>query len=372
VKKTHSFTCICVISAFIFFSCIITPQPRESGAPAVSPVASVPAVSPLETIPWVSPPETIPQENPSEFGIPEYIPSDLSSFAVSSVASVPAISSSETIPWVSPSEKIPWVSPPKTIPQEIPPEVISQENPPETIPWVSPPETIPQEIPPEVISQENPPETIPSVNPPETIPQEDPPEVVTLAAAVTGWPITEPETSAIPPIGQGRVPVPEFIMGKGNVLPKELAAFLLESNPRAETAFIEELAYIYTEESAVEGVNSDVAFAQMCLETGFLRYGGLVTPDMNNFCGLGATGPVERGLTFPNPRTGVRAHIQHLKAYASEEPLKQLLIDPRFHYVRRGSSPAITGLAGTWAADPAYAEKIKSILERLYSFYYKL
>ena len=150
-----------------------------------------------------------------------------------------------------------------------------------------------------------------------------------------------------------------------------MAAFLIESNTGVEKTFIEDLASIYTEESTVEGVNSDVAFAQMCLETGFLRYGGLVTADMNNFCGLGAIGPVERGLSFPNPRTGVRAHIQHLKAYATQEPLKQALVDPRFNYVRRGSSPAIEGLAGTWAEDPAYAEKIKSILERLYSFYYK-
>jgi hypothetical protein len=160
-------------------------------------------------------------------------------------------------------------------------------------------------------------------------------------------------------------------MGRGIVPPKEMAAFLLESNPDVEREFIVELAYIYNEESAVEGVNSDMAFAQMCLETGFLRYGGLVTADMNNFCGLGATGPVERGLSFANPRTGVRAHIQHLKAYATEEPLKQVLVDPRFHYVKRGSSPAIEGLAGTWAEDQFYAEKITSILERLYTFYYK-
>jgi hypothetical protein len=160
-------------------------------------------------------------------------------------------------------------------------------------------------------------------------------------------------------------------MGKGIVTQKEMAAFLLESNPGVEGTFIEELAFIYTEESAIEGVNSDVAFAQMCLETGFLRYGGLVTADMNNFCGLGAIGPNERGSSFPNPRTGVRAHIQHLKAYASVEPLKQLLVDPRFQYVRRGSSPSIGGLAGTWAEDRAYAEKIMGILERLYIFHFQ-
>ena len=227
--------------------------------------------------------------------------------------------------------------------------------------------------PPETISQAKPPETISRVSPPETIPQEIPPEVIPPAPIVFGRPTVEPVRNAVvfPPIGYGKAQVPEYIMGRGVVPPKELSAFLLNANPGAERAFTEELVYFYTEESAIEGVNSDVAFAQMCLETGFLRFGGLVTADMNNFCGLGATGPVERGVSFPNPRMGVRAHIQHLKAYATEEPLKQLLIDPRFHYVRRGSSPAIKGLAGTWAADLAYAEKINSILERLYNFYYQ-
>jgi hypothetical protein len=110
----------------------------------------------------------------------------------------------------------------------------------------------------------------------------------------------------------------------------------------------------------------------MCLETGFLRFGGLVTPDMNNFCGLGATGPGNSGASFPDPRTGVRAHIQHLKAYATEAPLKQDLVDPRYRLVRFGSSPAIKGLSGTWAADQSYADKIKNILERLYNFVYEI
>jgi hypothetical protein len=157
-------------------------------------------------------------------------------------------------------------------------------------------------------------------------------------------------------------------MGKGFIAPKELAAFLLKNNPGAERAFAEDLAFFYAEEAAMEGVNHDAAFAQMCLETGFLRYGGLVTPDMNNFCGLGSIGPGQNGEKFPNPRAGVRAHIQHLKAYATDAPLNQAVVDPRYRYVRRGSSPAIKGLSGTWAADRSYADKINSILERLYDF----
>ena len=173
-----------------------------------------------------------------------------------------------------------------------------------------------------------------------------------------------PETAVIPEIPEP----PEDIMGKGTVPEEQLAAFLLSVNTEADSGFVRELSVYYVEEAAAEGVNHDVAFAQMCLETGFLRYGGLVTPDMNNFCGLGAIGPEQTGHSFSDARNGVRAHIQHLQAYAGTDPLNQELIDPRYRYVKRGSSPTIYGLAGTWAADRAYSEKINAILQRLYKF----
>jgi hypothetical protein len=157
-------------------------------------------------------------------------------------------------------------------------------------------------------------------------------------------------------------------MGEGRVPAETLARFLIQNNPESDAAFAAGLADYYVEEAAAEGVNHDAAFAQMCLETGFLRYGGLVTPDMNNFCGLGSTGPGHPGEVFPDPRTGVRAHIQHLKAYASGAPLNRELVDPRYRWVRYGSVPMIQGLAGTWAADRTYGGKISAILERLYRF----
>jgi hypothetical protein len=167
---------------------------------------------------------------------------------------------------------------------------------------------------------------------------------------------------------------PEEIMGKGMAEEEKLALFLMINNDKVDSAFAHKLAGIYIEEAAAEGVNHDVAFAQMCLETGSLQYGGLVTPDMNNFCGLGSTGArlpdgkLERGATFPDPRTGVRAHIQHLKAYACDEPLNNDLVDPRYSYVRLGISPTIHGLTGRWAMDVSYAKKIKAILKQLYEF----
>jgi hypothetical protein len=147
-----------------------------------------------------------------------------------------------------------------------------------------------------------------------------------------------------------------------------MISFLLGANPGADPAYVENLISYYITEAGMEGVNHDIAFAQMCLETNFLRFGGLVSPDMNNFCGLGSTGPGNAGEYFPSPQIGVRAHIQHLKAYATDEPLKQELVDPRYRLVRFGSAPTINGLAGSWAADKNYAGKIGNILTRLYGF----
>ena len=170
------------------------------------------------------------------------------------------------------------------------------------------------------------------------------------------------------PVKPEKPEVPELIMGNGLVSANNLSSFLLGINPGADASFVEGLAFIYIEEAELEGVNHDIAFAQMCLETGYLRFGNLVSPEQNNFAGLGAIGPGQPGLFFPTPRIGVRAQIQHLKAYACDEPLNQELVNPRFRFVRRGSAPSISGLAGTWAADRSYAEKINAILNSLYNF----
>ncbi|MDR1219440.1 MAG: glucosaminidase domain-containing protein [Treponema sp.] len=172
---------------------------------------------------------------------------------------------------------------------------------------------------------------------------------------------TPPEKLVVPP-------TPEDIMGHGLVKQEELALFLCENNADVEPGYARELAGYYIGEAAAEGVNHDVAFAQMCLETGYLRFGNLVTPDMNNFCGLGAMDAGHPGERFPDPETGVRAHIQHLKGYATEEPLNQALVDPRYRWVKKGSAPTIRGLPGKWAMDPNYDAKIGGILVRLYDF----
>ncbi len=84
-------------------------------------------------------------------------------------------------------------------------------------------------------------------------------------------------------------------------------------------------------------------------------------------CGLGATGPDEPGESFKDVATGVKARIQHLKAYGSTESINNPpIVDPRFDYMNRGVAFTVHCLTGRWAMDPEYGKKIMSILRRLH------
>ncbi|SRR5579883_772785 len=155
------------------------------------------------------------------------------------------------------------------------------------------------------------------------------------------------------------------IMSPGNTSEVQLQLFLKNHNQTALTQF-PDIAKLYREEAMIEGVNYDIAFCQMCVETGFLRFGGEIQAKQNNFAGLGTIGGSSEAASFENPRLGVRAHIQHLKAYASLEPLVKETVDPRFRFVTRGVAPLIDQLSGRWSADTEYGTKIKAMLKQLY------
>jgi hypothetical protein len=157
----------------------------------------------------------------------------------------------------------------------------------------------------------------------------------------------------------------DAIMGHGNATEMNMMVFLKQNNANAVTNFAD-IPKIYREEAAIEGINYDVAFCQMCLETNFLRFGGDVKSIQNNFANLGSIGGGPETASFDSARIGVRAHIQHLKAYASTEPLVQELVDPRFKFVRRGVAPLVSQLSTRWTVDPNYGEKIMNLVRRLY------
>lgn len=152
---------------------------------------------------------------------------------------------------------------------------------------------------------------------------------------------------------------------------ESLYKFFIAKCPDGNKAKAKKIAKLYITECQTEGINSDIAFVQMCLETNYLRYGNLVTKDKNNFCGLGAIDKNNPGLKFKSMKEGVRAHIQHLHAYGTTEdiPLKNELVDPRYKFVKpRGKATDIFGLAGTWAADKEYGAKLDRLLSELEEF----
>lgn len=152
---------------------------------------------------------------------------------------------------------------------------------------------------------------------------------------------------------------------------KSLYNFYVYRCPKGNRSKARKIAKLYVTECAAEGINSDVAFIQMCHETGFLQFGNLVQPKWNNFCGLGAINEEQPGLKFKTMQEGVRAHIQHLHAYGttSDIILKNELVDPRYRFVNpRGKAPDVFGLAGTWAADREYGNKLDKLLDELERF----
>jgi N-acetylmuramoyl-L-alanine amidase len=155
------------------------------------------------------------------------------------------------------------------------------------------------------------------------------------------------------------------IMSNGYTSEVQLQLFLRNNNESAIVQF-PDLPKLYREEATIEGVNYDIAFCQMCLETAFLRFGGDLKPEQNNFAGLGTIGGGAEVASFESARIGVRAQIQHLKAYASLEPLVQGVVDPRFRFVTRGIATSIEQLSGRWSADLDYGNKIMAMLRRLY------
>lgn len=152
------------------------------------------------------------------------------------------------------------------------------------------------------------------------------------------------------------------------VIPTEISAQLMVEwfNTKVDksecqlTVSLLELADLFLEEGANEGIRGDIAFCQSIKETGWFRFGG-------QFAGIGATNnsPVGKGA-----RLGVRAQIQHLKAYANNEALVNECVDPRFNLVTRGAAVnRWTGLNGRWAVPGKdYGESILKIWEEMYNF----
>lgn len=159
------------------------------------------------------------------------------------------------------------------------------------------------------------------------------------------------------------------------VTPDRLTAFLRGRNDSLDPRF-KDIARWYEHWGKAWRVRWDYAFFQMAVETNFLTYRrgdgrmGDVDPKQNNFAGIGTTGGGVPGDRYPDAKTGVLAHIQHLVAYSGERladpvaPRTKLKQDDIVEASLRLARPVrFADLARRWAVDKRYGESIEWVAE---------
>jgi hypothetical protein len=138
----------------------------------------------------------------------------------------------------------------------------------------------------------------------------------------------------------------------------------------ATEATLRSLIDIYFDEAQIEGVNPDIAIAQMLYATNYLR-NRMTT---HNYAGFSINGARLNGVrwdgSFRDMREGVRAHIQHLKGYTSRALLNKPLVDPRYNILAEmgylGQKNTFDQVFRVWSQNSNYGNAINRILDDLY------
>jgi N-acetylmuramoyl-L-alanine amidase len=139
------------------------------------------------------------------------------------------------------------------------------------------------------------------------------------------------------------------------------------------------LAKFYIKWGDKFNIRADVAWAQMCHETGFLQFGGVVPAKANNFCGLGATGAAGVYASFTSEERGVVAHFAHLAWYVYPDHL-DIVNSDGIKYCSTAYDPRHLGtghnyngnntlgcLNKRWAPSSSYTDKIIQFANEIYS-----
>jgi hypothetical protein len=124
------------------------------------------------------------------------------------------------------------------------------------------------------------------------------------------------------------------------------------------------------------GINADIVAVQAIHETDWFR--SHWWKERLNPAGIGITGDAaqnEASRTWEKGEDAARAHVVHLWLYAEGEDLPDDLrpfraLDPRWDAAvaagKAGKTKTLAALAGTWAADEEYAEKIVRHLNAIF------
>lgn len=141
------------------------------------------------------------------------------------------------------------------------------------------------------------------------------------------------------------------------------------------TVSLEELAEMFIEEGAAEGVRGDVAFAQSILETGSFGLpatGNIVVSGDNNFAGIGACDSCDRGTRFRTAREGVRAQIQALRLYAdptidgADDFANPMVLPGLLDVINAGKTKTWYQLTGKWATGAEYGLHVYAVYQQMH------
>lgn len=132
----------------------------------------------------------------------------------------------------------------------------------------------------------------------------------------------------------------------------------------------------YIEEARQEQINPDIAIAQMWYATQKLSNETLLKNC--NYAGLepvsGFPDVKEWSGNFTSIKTGIRAHIQHLKGLSSKEHPQGKIDDPRYDILVKnnyiGNYPTLDKLSQVWTKTDAqkYENSINDILRTMYKY----
>jgi len=200
---------------------------------------------------------------------------------------------------------------------------------------------------------------IPATTAPGTpVPRVPAPETPVPAIPTPGNPASKTPSPEIPATGINK------LTENGRLEKETIVAFISSHNQVMPRVEIESIVSTYIQEAKAESINHDIAIAQMCYATNFLKaQQRLVT---HNYAGLGDS-------KFDDRVTGIRAHIQHLKGYVSSERPKGTIVDPRYDVLVKngilGTVSTLEGMYLVWAPQSYdYGDKIDKILNDLYQF----
>ena len=139
------------------------------------------------------------------------------------------------------------------------------------------------------------------------------------------------------------------IMSKPTASYKQLYKWAVDNG--ASETYLDNLQYIW-DKSIENGVNPVLVATQCALETDYMR--SYIFKTHNNTSGMKATSNTYK--KFDTIHDGIDAQIHHLMVYAGAIKTDSWL---------NGWCTTVEGLAGRWAEDPEYSNKILSMMDKV-------